>query len=78
MWATGIRPFRYKTPELRYSLRRTQIIRVGLDARLEIAVLGGSANVQGVAVAENQTSHSGAVAQGVNPDSWENWKQDRD
>jgi hypothetical protein len=54
------------------------ILRVGLDAGWEVAVLSGSASVQGVEVAENQTDHAGTVAQGINPDSWDNWNQDRD
>jgi hypothetical protein len=54
------------------------ILRVGLDAAWEVAVLSGSAKVQGADVAENQTDNAGAVSQGINPDSWDNWNQDRD
>ena len=67
------------------------ILRVGLDAGWEVAVIAGSVNVQGdgipgVSVAENQSIRSGAensgapytVAQGINGDSWDNWNQDRD
>jgi FecR protein len=67
------------------------ILRVGLDAGWEVAVISGSVSVQvdgtaAVAVAENQSIHSSVdnsgapytVAQGVNGDSWDNWNQDRD
>jgi hypothetical protein len=67
------------------------ILRVGLDAGWEVAVISGSVNVQGdgipgVTVAENQSIRAGAensgapytVAQGINGDSWDNWNQDRD
>jgi FecR protein len=62
------------------------IVRVGLDAGWEVAVLSGGANVQGVDVAENQSIHASndnsgnpyAVSQGINSDSWDNWNQDRD
>jgi hypothetical protein len=67
------------------------ILRVGLDAGWDVAVITGSVQVQGdgipgVAVAENQSIRSGAdnsgapyvVAQGINGDSWDNWNQDRD
>jgi hypothetical protein len=67
------------------------IVRVGLDAGWEVAVISGSVSVQGqsfpaVAVAENQSIRSGAdnsgapytVAQGISGDSWDNWNQDRD
>jgi hypothetical protein len=67
------------------------ILRVGLDAGWDVAVISGSIQVQGegipgVAVAENQSIRSGAdnsgapyvVAQGINGDSWDNWNQDRD
>jgi FecR protein len=66
------------------------ILRVGLDAGWEVAVITGSAHVQGNTVpatdiAENQSiraaDNSGApytLAQGINPDSWDNWNQDRD
>ena len=55
------------------------ILRVSGDAGWEVAVFSGSAQVQGVNVAENQSIRAGAaVAQGINPDSWDNWNQDRD
>ncbi|MFZ3216659.1 MAG: DUF6600 domain-containing protein, partial [Candidatus Acidiferrales bacterium] len=67
------------------------ILRVGLDAGWEVAVISGSVNVQGdgipgVTVSENQSIRAGAensgapytVAQGINGDSWDNWNQDRD
>ena len=67
------------------------ILRVGLDAGWDVAVISGAVQVQGegipgVAVAENQSIRSGAdnsgapyvVAQGINGDSWDNWNQDRD
>jgi hypothetical protein len=67
------------------------ILRVGLDAGWDVAVISGSVNVQGqgipaVDVAENQSLRSSAdnsgapyvVAQGINGDSWDNWNQDRD
>jgi hypothetical protein len=71
--------------------RANSILRVGLDAGWDVAVISGSVQVQGegipgVAVAENQSIRSGAdnsgapyvVAQGINGDSWDNWNQDRD
>jgi hypothetical protein len=67
------------------------ILRVGLDAGWDVAVISGAVQVQGdgipgVAVSENQSIRSGAdnsgapyvVAQGINGDSWDNWNQDRD
>jgi FecR protein len=62
------------------------IFRVGLDAGWEVAVISGSVSAQGngipaVNVAENQSiraADNGAVAQGINGDSWDNWNQDRD
>jgi len=67
------------------------ILRVGLDAGWDVAVITGAVQVQGdgipgVAVSENQSIRSGAdnsgapyvVAQGINGDSWDNWNQDRD
>jgi hypothetical protein len=67
------------------------ILRVGLDAGWDVAVISGSVQVQGegipgVAVAENQSIRSGAdnsgapyvVTQGIDGDSWDNWNQDRD
>jgi hypothetical protein len=67
------------------------ILRVGLDAGWEVAVISGSVRVQGngvqpVDVAEGQSIHSatdnsGAPytrAQGINGDSWDNWNRDRD
>jgi FecR protein len=67
------------------------IVRVGLDAGWDVAVINGGINVQGqgtpgVNVSENQSIRTGAdnsgapytVAQGINGDSWDNWNQDRD
>jgi hypothetical protein len=57
-----------------------------LDGGWEVAVISGSVSAQGngipaVNVAENQSiraADNGAVAQGINGDSWDNWNQDRD
>jgi FecR protein len=67
------------------------IVRIGLDAGWDVAVISGGVNVQGqgipgVNVSENQSIRAGAdnsgapytVAQGINGDSWDNWNQDRD
>jgi hypothetical protein len=67
------------------------IVRLGLDAGWDVAVISGGVQVQGegipgVAVTENQSIRSGAansgapyvVAQGISGDSWDNWNQDRD
>jgi hypothetical protein len=66
------------------------ILRTGLDAGWEVAVISGSVHIQGdgvpsTDVAENQSiraaDNSGApytLAQGINGDSWDNWNQDRD
>jgi len=67
------------------------ILRLGLDAGWDVAVISGAVQVQGdgipgVAVGESQSIRSGAdnsgapyvVAQGINGDSWDNWNQDRD
>jgi FecR protein len=74
----GHPPFTVQNAGITVQPTANAILRVGLDAGWEVAVLSGSANVQGVVVAENQTSHSGAVSQGVSPDTWDNWNQDRD
>src|SRR6202042_3932629 len=67
------------------------IVRVGLDAGWDVAVMSGAVSAQGqgipaVDVTKNQSIRSGAdnsgapyvVAQGINGDSWDNWNQDRD
>jgi hypothetical protein len=66
------------------------IVRLGLDAGWDVAVISGAVQVAGqgigVAVAENQSLRYGAandgapsaVAQGITGDSWDNWNQDRD
>ncbi len=66
------------------------IVRIGLDAGWDVAVMSGAINVQGqgipgVNVSENQSIRAGdnsgapyTVAQGINGDSWDNWNQDRD
>ena len=87
----GHPPFSVQFANLTVQPTANSILRVGLDAGWEVAVISGSVSVQGdgipgVAVAENQSIRSGAdnsgapytVAQGINGDSWDNWNQDRD
>src|SRR5580704_3307049 len=87
----GHPPFSVQFNNLYAQPLANSILRVGLDAGWEVAVISGSVNVQGdgfpnVTVAENQSIRSGAensgapytVAQGINGDSWDNWNQDRD
>ncbi len=87
----GHPPFSVQFNNLYVQPTANSILRVGLDAGWEVAVISGSVNVQGdgipgVTVAENQSIRSGAdnsgapytVAQGINGDSWDNWNQDRD
>jgi hypothetical protein len=87
----GHPPFSVQFNNLFVQPTANSILRVGLDAGWEVAVISGSVNVQGdgipgVSVAENQSIRSGAensgapytVAQGINGDSWDNWNQDRD
>ena len=87
----GHPPFSVQFNNLYVQPTANAILRVGLDAGWEVAVISGSVNVQGdgipgVTVAENQSIRSGAensgapytVAQGINGDSWDNWNQDRD
>jgi hypothetical protein len=87
----GHPPFGVQFANLNLQPTANSILRVGLDAGWEVAVISGSINVQGngippVAVAENQSIRSSAdnsgapytVAQGINGDSWDNWNQDRD
>ena len=87
----GHPPFTVQFSNLSVQPTANSILRVGLDAGWEVAVVSGSANVQGsgfapAAVSENQSIHSGVdgsgapytVAQGINPDSWDSWNQDRD
>jgi hypothetical protein len=87
----GHPPFSVQFNNLSVQPTANSILRVGLDAGWEVAVLSGSVNVQGdaipgVTVSENQSIRAGAdnsgapytVAQGINGDSWDNWNQDRD
>ncbi len=87
----GHPPFTVQFANLTVQPTTNSILRVGLDAGWDVAVISGSVQVQGegvpgVAVAENQSIRSGAensgapyvVAQGINGDSWDNWNQDRD
>ncbi len=87
----GHPPFSVQFANLTVQPTANSILRVGLDAGWEVAVISGSVSVQGdgipgVDVAENQSIRSGAdnsgapytVAQGINGDSWDNWNQDRD
>jgi hypothetical protein len=87
----GHPPFSVQFNNLYVQPTTNSILRVGLDAGWEVAVLSGSVNVQGdgipgVTVGENQSMRAGAensgapytVAQGINGDSWDNWNQDRD
>jgi FecR protein len=85
----GHPPFSVQFADINVQPTANTILRVGLDAGWDVAVLAGSVSVQGqsfpaVAVNENQSIHTGdngtpyALAQGVNGDSWDNWNQDRD
>ena len=87
----GHPPFSVQFANVSVQPTANTIVRMGLDAGWEVAVVSGSVSVQGqgfpaVAVAENQSIRSGAdnsgapytVAQGINGDSWDNWNQDRD
>jgi hypothetical protein len=87
----GHPPFSVQFNNLYAQPTTNSILRVGLDAGWEVAVISGSVNVQGdgipsVTVAENQSIRPGAensgapytVAQGINGDSWDAWNQDRD
>ena len=87
----GHPPFSVQFANVYMQPTANSIVRVGLDAGWEVAVISGSVSVQGqgfpaVSVAENQSIRSGAdnsgapytVAQGINGDSWDNWNQDRD
>jgi hypothetical protein len=87
----GHPPFSVQFNNLYAQPLANSILRLGLDAGWEVAVISGSVNVQGdgfpnVTVAENQSIRPGAensgtpytVAQGINGDSWDNWNQDRD
>ena len=90
-WGRGILPSGLQFANVHVQPTANAIVRVGLDAGWDAAVIAGSINVQGdgipaVDVAENQSIRSGAdnsgapytVAQGMNGDSWDNWNQDRD
>ena len=86
----GHPPFGLQFANLHMQPTANSIVRVGLDAGWDVAVINGSINVQGegippVDVTENQSIRSGAdngapytVAQGITGDSWDNWNQDRD
>ena len=86
----GHPPFTVQFSNLSLQPTANSILRVGLDAGWEVAVISGGVSVQGsfapVTVAENQsirsgTDNSGApytVAQGISGDSWDQWNQDRD
>jgi hypothetical protein len=86
----GHPPFTVQFANLSLQPTANSILRVGLDAGWEVAVMTGGVNVQGafapVPVGENQSIHAGTdnsgapynVAQGINPDSWDTWNQDRD
>jgi hypothetical protein len=87
----GHPPFGLQFANVHLQPTANAIVRVGLDAGWEAAVIAGSINVQGegipaVDVAENQSIRSGGdnngapytLAQGINGDSWDNWNQDRD
>jgi FecR protein len=87
----GHPPFTLQLANLSVQPTANSIVRVGLDAGWDVAVIAGSVSVQGegipgVTVAANSSIRSGAdnsgapytVAQGINGDSWDNWNQDRD
>ena len=87
----GHPPFTLQLANLSVQPTANAIVRVGLDAGWDVAVIAGSIAVQGegipgVAVAANSSIRSGGdnsgapynVAQGINGDSWDNWNQDRD
>jgi hypothetical protein len=87
----GHPPFGVQFANVAVQPTANSILRVGMDAGWEVAVINGSVNVQGngippAAVTENQSVRSSAdnsaapytVAQGINGDSWDNWNQDRD
>jgi hypothetical protein len=87
----GHPPFGVQFSNVNVQPTANAILRVGLDTGWEVAVVSGSARVQGAGIppvdaAENQSIHSSAdnsgapyaVAQGITGDSWDNWNQDRD
>jgi hypothetical protein len=86
----GHPPFDVQFANIDLQPTANSILRVGMDAGWEVAVISGSVHVQGNAVppadvAENQSiraaDNSGApytLAQGITGDSWDNWNQDRD
>jgi FecR protein len=87
----GHPPFTVQFANVNVQPTANSILRVGMDAGWEAAVISGSVHVQGdgipgVDVAENQSVRSGpdnngapyTVAQGISGDSWDNWNQDRD
>jgi hypothetical protein len=87
----GHPPFSVQFGDANVQATANTIMRIGLDAGWDVAVINGSVSLQGQGIApttlaENQSAHSGAdpngapytVAQGINGDSWDNWNQDRD
>ncbi len=87
----GHAPFDLQFANVDVQPTANSILRVGLDAGWEVAVVAGSVSLQGNGMApanvgENQSARSGGddnggaytVAQGINGDSWDNWNQDRD
>ena len=81
----GHPPFTLQFSNLSLQPTANSVLRVGLDAGWEVAVVSGGANLQGtgsdpVTIGENESLRSGTdtVAQGFNPDSWDSWNQDRD
>jgi Family of unknown function (DUF6600)/FecR protein len=86
----GHPPFSVQFANASVQATANTIMRIGLDAGWEVAVINGSVNLEGqgttVPLGENQSARSSAdpngapytVAQGINGDSWDNWNQDRD
>ncbi len=87
----GHPPFSIQFANLSVQPTANSILRLGMDAGWEVAVISGSVSLQGNGVApvdvtgnqsvRSSVDNSGApytVAQGINGDSWDNWNQDRD
>jgi hypothetical protein len=86
----GHPPFSVQFANATVQATANTIMRIGLDAGWDVAVINGSVNLEGLGpsapIGENQSARSGAdpngapytVAQGINGDSWDNWNQDRD
>jgi FecR protein len=86
----GHPPFTVQFSNATVQATANTIMRIGLDAGWDVAVISGAVNLEGqgsaVPVGENQSARSGSdpngapytVAQGINGDSWDNWNQDRD